>query len=418
MNDFANGAIVARAHKIVLSADQEVACPRCERTFPLREGITQKTIEQYESDYEAKVEAERAQLQERLAKDAAKKVADARAKAEAELDLQRKALEQEVADKDRRIREFQAQELALRREKKALEEARQQQELDLQRKLEHERRTIHEQVLSAEAEKFRLKEAEYRKKIEDAQKANEELTRKLEQGSQQLQGEVLELDVEHTLRLGFPHDRIDEVKKGVRGADVIQTVCTPTAQVCGRIVWEAKRAENWSDKWLQKLKDDQRDAKADIAVLVTTAMPRGADESFCEYGGVWVVAPHAVRLVAETLRFGLVECHKLRLASSGKNEKMELLYNYLCSSQFAQRVRAMVETHECMRRDLEAEKAAMKRLWAKRETQIDRASSSMLAVCGELQGIAHDSLPQLNEIGVLELGAPDDDRGVSRPPAA
>ena len=405
MNDFANGAIVTRAHKIVLSAEQEVACPRCEHAFPLRAGITQKTIEQYESDYDAQFEAERARLQERLTREAEKSAAEARARTQAEAALQRKALEEELAEKDRRILDFQQQELALRREKKALEEARQQQELDLERKLEHERRAIHEQVLTAEAEKFKLKEAEYRKKIEDAQKANEELTRKLEQGSQQLQGEVLELDVEHTLKRGFPHDRIDEVKKGVRGADVIQTVCTPTAQVCGKIIWEAKRAEHWSDKWVQKLKDDQREAKADIAVLVTTAMPRGADEAFCEYGGVWIVSPHVVRAFAETLRFGLVECHKLRLAGSGKSEKMELLYNYLCSAQFAQRMRAVVEALECMSTDLDAEKRAMQRLWAKREMQIERASSSMLTVCGELQGIAQESLPELDEIEVLAIKA-------------
>ena len=409
MNDFANGAIVAQARKIVLSAEQEVACPRCEHAFPLRAGITQKTIEQYESDYDAQFEAERARLQERLTREAEKKTAEARARTLAEAALARKALEEELADKDRRILDFQQQELALRREKKALEEARQQQELELERRLEQERRSIHEQVLAAEAEKFKLKEAEYRKKIEDAQKANEELTRKLEQGSQQLQGEVLELDVEHTLKRGFPHDRIDEVKKGVRGADVIQTVCTPAAQVCGKIIWEAKRAENWSDRWVQKLKDDQREAKADIAVLVTTAMPKGATEAFCEYGGIWVVAPHVVRPVAETLRLGLVECHKLRLAGAGKSEKMELLYNYLCSAQFAQRMRAMVEALECMRTDLDAEKRAMQRLWAKREMQIERASSSMLTVCGELQGIAQDSLPALAEIEVLALDAAGDD---------
>lgn len=450
MNDLATGAIVTRDptrdHKIVLSPEQEVACPRCEHTFPLRAGITQKTIEQYESDYEAQLEAERARLQQRLAKEAEKKAtqafadqvrqlteqltdskakiadverlaaksaAEARARTQAEAALQRKALEEELADKARRILDFQQQELALRREKKALEEARQQQELELERKLEHERRAIHEKVLAAEAERFKLKEAEYRKKIEDAQKANEELTRKLEQGSQQLQGEVLELDVEHTLKCGFPHDRIDEVKKGVRGADVIQTVCTAAAQACGKIIWEAKRAENWSDKWLRKLKDDQREAKADIAVLVTTAMPKGA-EAFCEYGGIWVVAPHVVRPIAETLRFGLLECHKLRLAGSGKSEKMELLYNYLCSSQFAQRVRAVVEALECMRTDLDAEKRAMQRLWAKREMQIERASSSMLTVCGELQGIAQDSLPELTEIEVLALGTAEDHPGAQK----
>ena len=431
--------------KIILSADEDVACPRCEHTFPLRTGITQKTIEQYASDYDARFEDERRRLQEQLAKEAERKAtkafadeiralreqladsngkvahaqalaqkaaAEAKAKAEAEVALQRKALEDELAEKDRRLRDFQAQELALRKEKKALEEARAQQELELARRLEQECKAIHEQVTAAESERFRFREAEYRKKIEDAQKANEELTRKLEQGSQQLQGEVLELDVEHTLKVGFPHDRVEEVKKGVRGADVIQTVCTPSGQVCGRIIWEAKRAENWSDKWLQKLKDDQQESKADIAVLVTTAMPRGAGDLLCEHGGVWIVAPHVVRALAQTLRFGLSECHKLRLVSSGKSEKMELLYNYLSSAQFAQRLRTMVDAVDCMKKDLDAEKRAMQRIWAKREAQLERAGSSMATVCGELQAIAQDSLPRLEEIRILELAPEDEELNV------
>ncbi len=246
-------------------------------------------------------------------------------------------------------------------------------------------------------------EAEYKKKIEDAQRANEDLRRKLDQGSQQLQGEVLELELEHTLTTAFLHDQIDEVKKGVRGADILQTVRTPMGQVCGKIIWEAKRAENWTDKWLQKLKDDQQEAKADIAVLVTTAMPKGVTEPFVRVGDVWVVSPHVMRPVAETLRVILTEAHKLKLVNTGRNEKMESLYNYLASAQFAQKVRTMLESFESMRSDLDAEKRAMQKIWAKRQTQIERVTGSMVTVVGELQGIAHDSLPQLDSIDALAL---------------
>ena len=135
-----------------------------------------------------------------------------------------------------------------------------------------------------------LKEADYKKKIEDAQKANEVLTRKLSQGSQQLQGEVFELEIENTLNTAFVHDLIDEVKKGQRGADVLQIVKTPNGQVCGKIIWEAKRAENWTDKWIQKLKDDQQEAKADIAVLVSTVMPKGVTDVIVRIGDVWVIS--------------------------------------------------------------------------------------------------------------------------------
>jgi hypothetical protein len=283
-----------------------------------------------------------------------------------------------------------------------LEEQQANMQLDLQRKLDEERARMTEQIGQKEAERFSLIEAEYRKKIEDAQRANEDLRRKLEQGSQQLQGEVLELELEHMLGSAFLHDLIEEVKKGQRGADVIQTVRTPMGQVCGKIIWEAKRAENWSDKWVQKLKDDQEAANADIAVIVTTAMPKGITDSFCRIGDVWVVSPQVMRPVAETLRVIVLEAQRLKLVNTGRNEKIEQLYNYLSSAQFAQKVRTMLEGFESMRRDLESEKRAMQRIWAKRQAQIERVTGSMVTVVGELQAIAQEELPQLGSMMELE----------------
>jgi hypothetical protein len=328
---------------------------------------------------------------------------DVQSKAKLEFDLERKTYEQNLLDKETKLCEFREQELALRRQKTALEEAHRNLEIDTQRKIDEERTKIKEQIGAAEAERFRFKEAELLKKISDAQRSNDELSRKLEQGSQQLQGEVLELELEHMLADAFRHDRIEEVKKGVRGADVIQTVCTPAGLDCGRIIWETKRAENWSDKWLQKLKDDQQEAKADIAVLVTTVMPKGVQEAFCRVGDVWVVSPHVMRPVAETLRVLMLESSRLKLVSSGRNEKMELLYNYLASAQFAHKVRTMLESLECMRTDLEAEKRAMQKIWVKRQTQIERSTYSMVSVVGELQAIAQDGLPQLEALEILSL---------------
>jgi len=148
--------------------------------------------------------------------------------------------------------------------------------------------------------------------------------------------------------------------------------------VCGKIIWEAKRAENWSDKWLQKLKDDQQAANADIAVLVTTAMPKGVVESFCRIGDVWIVSPQVMRPVGETLRVILLEAHRLKQVNTGRNEKMEQLYTYLSSAQFAHKIRAMLESSESMRADLETEKRAMQRIWAKRQVQIERMTGRRL----------------------------------------
>ena len=426
--------------KIIIAATESIVCPKCGHHFPLDQGITRQTIERYESEFEQAFaeqrkeleaamsqEAERkvtkqfsgqiAQLQEQLTdtrqaeKDAraliAKAQADAKAKAQLEFADEKKSLAEELAEKNAKLQQFRDQELELRKQKTALEEQQANLQLEMQRRMDEERTRLTEQITRKEAERHALVDAEYRKKIEDAQRANDDLRRKLEQGSQQLQGEVLELELENTLAMAFAHDLIEEVKKGQRGADVVQTVRTPIGQSCGKIIWEAKRAEHWSDKWLQKLKDDQQEAGADIAVLVTTAMPKGVTEPFARIGDVWVVSPQVMRPVAETLRVTLLELQRLRLVNTGRNEKMEQLYNYLSGAPFAQRVRTMLESFEAMRSDLEAEKRAMQKMWAKRQAQIERVTGSMVNVVGELQAIAHEQLPQLEAIEQLALPGGD-----------
>lgn len=427
-------------HKIIISADESIVCPKCSHHFPLDQGITRQTIERYESEFDKVITEQRQELEVTIVKEVERKVVkqyteqidllnerltetrkaemDARALiAKAQVDAKIKALQEfadekklladELAAKDLKLKEFREQELDLRKQKSQLEEQQANMQLDLQRKLDEERARMTEQIGQKEAERFAFIEAEYRKKIEDAQRANEDLRRKLDQGSQQLQGEVLELELEHMLGNVFFHDLIEEVKKGQRGADVVQTVRTPAGHICGKIIWEAKRAENWSDKWLQKLKDDQQAVNADIAVIVTTVMPKGVTDSFCRIGDIWVVSPQVMRPVAETLRVILLEAQRLKLVNTGRNEKMEQLYNYLASAQFAQRVRTMLEGFETMRGDLESEKRAMQRIWAKRQAQIERVTGSMVNVVGELQAIAQEQLPQLDSMMQLEAIADD-----------
>ncbi len=422
--------------KIIVSSSESVICPSCSHQFSLEQGVARHTIERYEQEFSDALANEKKELEASLAKEAERRAtrlfteqitklkedladvrkaeqdaralvkrAETQAKANAEemFAKERSVLTEELAAKNSQLAIFREQELALRRQKQELEDKHANFQVEFERKLDEERIRLSNQIGNREAERFALVEAEYKKKIDDAQKANEDLRRKLDQGSNQLQGEVLELELEHTLRSAFFHDRIDEVKKGQRGADVIQTVCTASGQECGKIIWEAKRAENWSEKWLQKLKDDQQEANADIAVLVTTAMPKGSSEAFCRMGDVWVVNPQVMRPVAETLRVILLESQRLKLVNTGRNEKMEQLYNYLASPQFAQRIRAMLESFVAMRTDLEAEKRAMQRIWAKRQSQIDRLTGSMTSIVGELQSIAHDHLTQLDN--VLELEA-------------
>jgi len=422
--------------KIIINASETVVCPKCAERFPLDQGITRQTMEKYERDVAAEFARRDTELREAIRKDELEKarrtfvdqetllkqqltaqtdartraekaareaVQAARAKAAQDFEQDRQSLVQELARKDSALKDFREKELALRAEKQRLEEEKQNLEIDVQRRLDTERRTIQEQASKAEADKFRLKEQEYRKQLEDALRVKDELTRKLEQGSQQLQGEVLELELETLLRNAFPHDRIEPVRKGQRGADVLQVVHTSTGQRCGAIIWEAKRAENWSQKWIQKLKDDQVEAKAELAVIVTTSMPDDSATPFTMVGDVWVARDSVVRPVAQTLRILLLEAHTLKLVNTGKAEKVEALYQYLCSPQFAQRVRAVVETFDGMQRDLNQEKNAVLRLWKKREAQIERVAANMTGMVGELQAIAHESLPQLESIQLLSL---------------
>jgi hypothetical protein len=397
--------------KIIIAADEAIDCPSCNHQFTLDQGITRHTIERYENDFAETFAAQSKELEAKLAKEAERKASklfsDQLTKLQEDLADVRKAekaaLTDELAEKNKLVQSFRQQELALRKQKKQLEEQQANMQVELERKFDEERTRLTTQIGIFEAERFSLIEAEYKKKIDDAQKANEDLRRKLDQGSQQLQGEVLELELEHMLGSVFFHDLIEEVKKGQRGADVLQTVRTPMGQICGKIIWEAKRAENWSDKWLQKLKDDQLAANADIAVIVTTVMPKGVTDSFCRIGDVWVVSPDVMRPVAETLRVILLEAQRLKPVNTGRYEKMEQLYNYLSSAQFAQRVRTMLEGFEVIRSDLDSEKRAMQWILAKRQTQIERVTGSMVSVVGELQAIAQEQLPQLDSM--MELDA-------------
>jgi len=422
--------------KIILNAGDSITCPHCDKAFPLADGLSHHLIEKYENEYEAMLNKERAELELRVSKEqerkaakqyqnqldnlkeqlqesndlqkksktrleAAKKKAADQAREDAELQLTE--LKDELGDKDKKIVKFRAAEIQLRKEKKQIEEQKAELVLEVERKLEVERHIIERKITDS----FSLKEAELRKKITDAQKANEELNRKLEQGSQQLQGEVLELEIEALLEQSYPFDEIEPVKKGARGADVIHIVKLRSGSICGKIVWETKRAENWSNNWIPKLKEDLQRVNGDIAVLVSTSFPAELNDTIVQYEGVWLVRPELVLGLSAALRTVLIESQRQKAVSAGKGEQMEALFDYITSNQFAQRIRSVVENYESMRSDLEKEKAAMQRLWKKRETQIGRISDQMLAVCGELQGISATSLPMLDGIAGLDFAQED-----------
>ena len=249
------------------------------------------------------------------------------------------------------------------------------------------------------SEEHRLKDMEKEKKISDMLKTIEELKRKGEQGSMQTQGEVLELDLEALLRSRFPTDEIEPVPKGIRGADILQRVHNRSGQLCGTIIWESKRTKAWSDGWIAKLKDDQREVKAEIAVIVSETLPSGV-KAFTQMEGVWVADFTLAASLAEVLRSGLTQLALAKLSAVGRGEKMDVIYNYLSGPHFRQRVEGIVEAFKSMKEDLDQEKRAITRTWAKREKQIERVINNTAGMYGDIQGIIGASLP---EIKILEL---------------
>ena len=376
------------ARTIIVEAEEKVACPKCSHRFPLSEGISRQAIERHAGELERSLAEHRKKLEAQLA-----------AEAKAQFDVQLKAANEALSAKDGALAKFRAEELALRKQLMASQENIRNKEVEYARKLDAERARIEDKARAALAEEFSRKEAQFRLQMESVQRELADAKRKAEQGSQQLQGEAAELSLEALLRAAFPLDEILPVPKGVNGADLVQRVRSPSGLVCGTILWEAKQTKAWQSAWLRKLKDEQHELGAEFAVIVTAAMPKdragNCAEPFLRDSDIWVARFDAARPLAELLRSTLVELHKQRQANAGRSEKMELLYNYICRPQFAQRVKAVYDCVSTMREELAAEQAAMARIWKKRDAQLTRMQDGLLSIVGDLQGIGQDALPAL-----------------------
>ena len=308
-------------------------------------------------------------------------------------------MREQLEEKTTNLKEARKQELELLKKQRELQEKEENQELELTRKLEEGRQKILEKATGEFEEKHRLKDAEKEKQLNDMKKQIDELKRKSEQGSQQTQGEVLELDLENILKKSFTHDNIEPVPKGIKGADVLHKVHSPSGQFCGTIVWETKRTKAWSDKWIAKIKEDQRRVKGEIAIILTTTLPKDV-RNFAHINGVWVTDYSSMVGLATAIRMGLIEVAKTKQAAVGKKGKMEVVYNYLSGSDFKQKVEAIVETFKDMKDDLEKEKNAYTKHWAKREKQLELISANTALMYGDIHGIIGKSLP---EIKLLEI---------------
>lgn len=356
---------------------QTIRCPKCGNEFPLTEAVEHNL----RAGLRAELEQERKRIEE-----------SARAKALEEAKLQAADLQNQIAELKESLAETQAKELNLRKRQRQLEAEKANLELEVQRRLDEERQKIRDEAEKRFQEQHRLKDAEKDKIIADLKNQMAEWQRRAEQGSQQLQGEVLEQDIEAVLKRAFPTDAVKPVPKGIRGADVIQEVLDRTGRSCGTILWEVKNTKSWSEKWVQKLKDDQRAAKADIAIIATTALPKGI-EIFGPYSGILVSSCSCTLALATLLREQLISLANARAAAAGKQTTAEELYDYITSTQFRQRLGSIVEVFAAMRNQLGQERRSMEKLWAERERQIERVLTNTARMYGELQAISGTALP-------------------------
>ena len=349
-----------------------ITCPNCGTDIPLSEALQ----EQFRHENEARLKALAGQAEQR---------------ARVDFVLEKQLLEGQLGEERRKRELAQKAELALRKQKSALDDRARELDLEVARRVDGEKQRWEQATRNRFAEEQEMKLKEKDKLIGDLRSALDDAKRKSEQGSQERQGEVLEIDVEAQLAHRFPHDLIAPVRKGVRGADIVHEVHDHALRLCGTIVWETKNARHWQPGWLDKVKEDQRAIGANLAVIVSTALPDVIAE-FGRIDGVWVTGLRAWPALATALREQLIQVAFAHAAAEGKHEKMECLYHYLAGDQFRSRIEATVEAFTALQRGLDGERRAMERIWKEREKQIERVLANTAGMYGEVRGILGSTL--------------------------
>jgi hypothetical protein len=409
---------------------RNITCPNCSHTFELEEVLAkkleeksraemesfkkqllmgyeakEKQLEQERLSFEDKKKKENEIFKQRLEKAILDKEKDVKLKIKEEYENQLLSQTKELEEKSKQLRFLKEKEIELARMQRKMEEQGKEIELKYEQLLNQQIKEREEAIQKRiqEAMDMRLKEKD--KQLDDQKKLIEEMKRKADQGSMQMQGEVMELAIEDLLSRAFPHDIISEVPKGIRGADSIQTIINKLMQPCGKIIFESKRTKTFSDAWVQKLKQDQMEAGAELAVLVTEAMPKDLID-FGEYNGIWVCSYSQLTSLVYVLRQILIRTHMERAAQENKGEKIEILYNYLTSVEFKNQITSIVEGFGIMKEDLEKEKRAMKNIWKKREKQIEIIMDNTINMHGSIRGIAGSAIPSID---LLELPGDEED---------
>jgi hypothetical protein len=365
----------------------EIKCPNCGHQFELNESLKSEV----EKELRGKMQDWQKKKEEEFEKQKTLLVTDALKKAGEDTAAKLKSLEEEAKLKSQQLQELQKKELDLLRDKNALEEKQKTMEIEIEKRFLEKRKEIEDSTVKREQELFDLKTKEYKLQMEQQQKLIEELKRKSEQGSMQLQGESQEILLEEILKENFPFDIIEEVGKGVEGADCIQIIRNSAGTVCGKIIYESKRTKAWSNNWLDKLKNDKRNQAADAAILVTQAFPKDMDR-FGEKDGVWLCNFTEVNSVAHLLRNGIIKVYDIQKSQEGKGDKMQMLYDYLTGIEFRGQVEAITEGFMAMKQGIAKERIQMEKIWKEREKQLEKVLISTSGMYGSVKGIAGASI--------------------------
>lgn len=373
-----------------------IICPHCGKEVEISQALEHQLKAQLTTQLEDKHKKELDDAREKALAESSKKVSE-------EFELQLKRLEEDKKAQEERNKTLNEQLSKLFEELRAAKKEKDEAKLEMQKKLAEEEEKIRADATKKSEEETHLKILEKDKQLQDAIKANEELRRKLHQGSQQTQGEVFEQEFEEILRREFPNDQIVEVAKGTRGGDIIQEVWDRNGNMCGKILWELKNTKTWSEQWVDKLKGDQREATADWAVLISEAVPTNVD-SARYYKNVWVTKRDFVIGLACALRMNLIQLEMAKRASDGKKDKMDILYNYLAGTEFRLRVEAIVESFTNMQVEIEKEKRYFANKWSRDEKNIRQVIDNTYGMHGDLKGIMGNILPQIKGLEALTDG--------------
>lgn len=408
-----------------------IKCPNCGFEFPLEDALSaeqkeaierekqelrqqmleykkakdeelRKKDEEYNRQRQLQEDAFQKKLEEEMKRKNAQLEESVRKSLTADYENRLSILQQSAIENEEKLKEARRKELEFLQKEKALLLKEEELDLKLQRTLLSEREKMKDQLLKEEAERMILKEEEYKlrnreleKQLEDQKKLLEEMKRKSEQGSMQLQGEVQELLLEEMLRSTFPFDKVEEVGKGVRGADCIQVIRNPFGNEAGKIIYESKRTKDFANDWIDKLKTDMRNLGADVAVIVTQAFPKDMDR-FGEKDGVYICSFAEVRSVALLLRNAILKIADAKRSQENKGDKMVMLYDYLIGNEFGEQWKAIREGFMSMKLSIQRERDAMEKLWKAREKQLEKVLLNAAHIRGSIEGIAGADAVNLN----------------------